>query len=432
MGLFWREEGGTITLFALFFLVALALVGGLALDVMNRTAKITRLHMTTDSVAHAAMHARRTMSEADAIALALVVAHQNMPIEQYGTVFLAQDIQFGTWSSTGNTFVPQSGSRSSVRVTPRMTVSRGSAVPTYLLRLSNGNAWELASETIFSQTSDPCLSNAFVARTEIRFNSNNHFEEGLCLHSNGSIWLRQNNTFEDGKIVSLPDLNNLDVPGGSMAGNPGLSKAVKQNTIDLAFIDDLPQTIAALTDSQSDKIPSYITSPVVLELSAQDVDASSFYSGYIPHVTCAQNGGTLVIPNNLVLRNIVLVTNCSLRFGNGAAVEESIVATTSTAAQSIRGSSGARFGSNQGCEAGVGTQIITLGGMFFPAKLTVNGAQMIAAGTINFQANASMSGSGASMIADVIDGRTNMNVGSCDAPMENNMGRGRIRPVRGN
>ena len=426
---FSRDERGVVTALALFTLIAIALIGGLALDVMNRTAKQTRLDMTTDAVAHAAMHARRSMSEEDAIAVALAVAHQNMPPSRYGDVFLPQDIQFGTVNNS--VFEPRAGAREAVRVRPRMTADRASAVPTFLLHLVDIESWALESAAHFRFDGEPCLNNGFVARTDLRFNANNTFESGICLHSNGSIWIRQNNTFEPGSSVSLPDRSNLDVPSGSTSGNVGLDEALVETSRDLSILDDLAQTIATLEDPFSDGIPDYIISTNVETLNASDVSATSFRTGHIHRVDCGQNGGTLTLPDT-TLRNIVLVTNCSISLSNGAAVEESIIATTSTASESVRGSSGARFGRDNGCLPGAGTQILTLGGMFFPANLSVYSAQLIATGTINFQANAGVSGYGAAFIADVIDGRTNMNAAACDAPMENHFGgRGRLRPFNG-
>ncbi len=430
---FSRDERGLVTVLGVFMMIAIALIGGLALDVMNRTAKATRLDMTTDAVAHAAIRARMTMSEEDAISIAREVARANMPPGRFGDVFLPQDIQFGTVNSSG-VFTAQSGAEAAVRVTPRMSSERASAVPTFLLHLVGVDSWGLSSTAHFKLEGKPdqCLNNGFVGRSEVRFNSNNRFEEGICLHSNGIVWLRQNNLFENGSVVSMPDLNNLDVPGGSTSGNTGLDEALREATLDLSLLDDLPQTIAALENPFSENIPDYIISTNVVTLNAQQVNSGSFQKGYIHRVNCGQNGGNLNLPNT-TLENIVLVTDCSIRLAGNGRIEESIIATTSTAGQSVRGSSGARVGRDNGCMPGAGTQIYTLGGMFFPAKLNVFSAQMIAAGSINFQANAGVSGYGAALIADVVDGRTNMEASACDAPMKYHVGGGdqRIRPFKG-
>lgn len=445
------REDGAITTLSIFLFIAMLIIGGLALDVMHRTTQITKLQGTADAVAHAAILARRTHSEQEAIAIAHELALMNMPPRRYGEAIRRQDIEFGRWDSVSMTFMPEPGAREAARVTPRRERTRANEVRTMLLRFVGLDQWELARSAVFVAELDPCLSDGFVARGPVSFNSNNHFAAGFCVHSNNHVWLRQNNTFEPGAQVSMPNLADLDVPGGNLSGNPGLAEALTTRQMDLGILDRLHETIAELEDFGSARMPDYIFSPIIVDLDASNIRASDFRAGRIHRVSCGgssggngngngngrgnrgQGGGSggnstsLDIPNNTVLRNIVLVTDCAIRLGNGAAVEDSIIATTSTDNSSIRGSSGARFGVDRGCAEGPGTQVLTLGGMFFPANLTVHGAQLVARGTINFQANAGIGGRGVSLVAGEIDGRTNMSTDYCGTTMDNHLGESRLR-----
>ena len=438
-----RREEGVITSLSLFLLVVMLMIGGLALDVMNMTVQRTKLQVTADAVAHAAILARRSNSEDDAIDMAHDLALMNMPPERYGDAIQRQDIQFGRWDAEAEAFTPDPGVRDAVRVVPQRDLGRGNAVPTYLLYLVGLDHWDLRTEAIFLAERDPCFNDGFVARGPVSFNSNNHFASEFCVHSNDHVWLRQNNVFEPGARVSMPNLDDLDVPGGDTSGNPGLDEALVEARMELEILDQLPDIIADLTEFGSEHVPGYVHASGVIELDAGDISASDFQTGRIHRVSCesggnqgggnqggGQGGGNrLDIPNNAVLHNIVLVTDCAISFGQGSAVEESIIATTSTSDQSIRGSAGARFGRDNGCAGGAGTQVLTRGGMFFPANLTVYGGQLIAAGTINFQANAGVSGEGVSFVAGEIDGRTNMTTGHCGTEMDHHFGEPRMRMV---
>ncbi|PQO22642.1 hypothetical protein C2I36_11800 [Rhodobacteraceae bacterium WD3A24] len=458
---FLRREDGYVTALSLYLLVAMFMLGGLALDVANVMAERAHLQVTADSSAHAAIMTRRTQGEGAAADAALELARRNMPPERHGTVIRRGDIEFGRWDQEARRFHPEPGAAGAVRVRAARTDTRGNGLATYLLHWVGLAEWNLNVQAVFVAEADPCFQNGFLARGPVSFNSNNHFDAGICVHSNDHVWLRQNNVFEPGAIVSMPDLADLDVPGGDTSGNPGLEEALRRNSYDLDMLDRIDEIAASYLDFGSDRMPGYIHSPGVIELDSGDLQPGDFEQGRIHHISCdassggngngngrgggngngngngrgggngrgngGGNSGGLTIPNNTVLFNVVVVTDCDIRLGNGAAIEESAVVTTSTSGSSIRGSSGARFGRNRGCAPGPGTQIMTAGGMFFPANLTVHGGQMVAAGRINFQANAGVDGAGASFIAGEIDGRTNMSTTRCDAPMSGHFNETQLR-----
>ena len=98
-----------------------------------------------------------------------------------------------------------------------------------------------------------------------------------------------------------------------------------------------------------------------------------------------------------------------------------IVINTSTDADSFKASSGLTVGRDDGCGAGGGAQLITLGGMNFPSDLQVYGGQLVAAGDVDFEARANGI-EGISIVAGgEIDGTSFMNMGFCGGDgLENN------------
>jgi len=126
------------------------------------------------------------------------------------------------------------------------------------------------------------------------------------------------------------------------------------------------------------------------------------------------------VSSDTVFQDIVLRTNCSIKFGQGVILQNTVIATSNTSATSLNAASGLQVGRNDGCLEGGGAQLITMGGMRFPADLKVYGGQLLAKGDIQFAANANGI-AGASFIAGgTISGTSNMAMGFCGTGMENN------------
>ena len=97
-----------------------------------------------------------------------------------------------------------------------------------------------------------------------------------------------------------------------------------------------------------------------------------------------------------------------------------LIVSTNTAVAAIDGASGVVLGRDDNCAPGGGVQIVTMGGVNFPAQLHVYGSQIIAMGNIDFEANANGI-HGVSMVAGgEIDSTSNMDMGFCNgAGLEN-------------
>jgi hypothetical protein len=133
----------------------------------------------------------------------------------------------------------------------------------------------------------------------------------------------------------------------------------------------------------------------------------------------ACNGRTVTLDG--VFRNTVIIgDNCVFRMSNGTALESSTLITTSTDDGSITSPNGFRMGVDDDCADGGESQIVTWGGVQVASGLEMYGSQIIAAGPIDFAANA-LGIKGASMISgETIDGTSNMSFGFCGEGMGNN------------
>jgi hypothetical protein len=415
-GRFLSTETGGITSLGLFMFVGTLMLGGYAIDTASGMAARTQLQVTADSAAHAALVTRERGTEAEAVARALAIAAANLPAEVYGPVIRPEDVTFGTWDVDANAFVPQPGSRSAVRVTARRNDERGNAQGTFLLNLVGVDAYDIERTAILTTYVPTCFREGFVAEGVVDMQSNNTFGNGFCIHSNDHVAFNNNNYFEPGTIVSMPNPDDIVLPNSGFSKNEGLSEALREGSYNIRILNRIDAIITGLANGDAEFLPAFINSGTAIRLSDKRVDRSHFTEGRIHTYSCA--GGKLTIEAGSVLRNVILVTDCEVDFGNGVVLEDVVIATTNTSATSFTATSGLRVGRDDGCAQGGGAQLVTKGGMRFPAKLSLFGGQLLAAGDIDFAAEA-YGVEGASMVAGGrIDGTSNTAMAFCGSGME--------------
>ncbi|MFN4128918.1 MAG: TadE/TadG family type IV pilus assembly protein, partial [Paracoccaceae bacterium] len=429
-----KTEDGWVTPFFTVMLVAFLAMAGFAVDVANVMSQRTLLQATADSSAHGAILYRKVEPEANAKARAIGIAELNMPPSAFGNVVREQDIVFGQWNASTNTFTPSANSRDTVIVTAQRRRETDNSVPLYLLQVVGLDAWNISAVAIFTANKHPCFFNGVLANEVVAFQSNGVFHRDFCIHANDYVSLRQNNTFMPGSIVSMPDPNRLSIPSSGMDGNTGLAEALRAGSIDLGVVRNLSNVIEGLRVGNASILPDYITGMATVQVNLNQVNNSTFQRGRVYDVRCNGNNSTLTLTSGMNLTEVVLTTNCNIQLGNGATIRDSMIATTSTSATSISGTagSGAQATVGRACAPGPGTQVLTLGGMRFPAKLIVNGGQFMAAGSINFASQGTIEGSGVSVIAGKnVDWSSNadMSVQYCDQEFDNHLSETLIRMV---
>jgi hypothetical protein len=168
-------------------------------------------------------------------------------------------------------------------------------------------------------------------------------------------------------------------------------------------------------------IPDYIRSTTIRTLPDNRVQDSELEDGFAYRFTCGGGGNqTLTIDNNVTVRENMIITNCKVSFSSGVRLRDAVVVSKNTAANSINASSGLVVGHDDDCAAGGGAQLVTLGGMDFASDLHVYGGQLLAKGDIEFAANANGIQGAAMVAGGTISGTSNMNMGFCGTGMEDN------------
>lgn len=413
-----RRDEGSMTLLGIYVLAGGLLISAFAIDFAYLLSARTQLQVAADSAAHAALYFRETNTEEQSKLKAVEMAQHDMPASQYGAVLEAEDVEFGSWDYASKTFTPASGSMEAVRVRPSRIEAKGNAVAVFLFRLLDRPEWDVAAQAIFVTFQPHCFREGFVAQGVVDIQSNNGFADGFCLHSNTYVSVNQNNTFEPGTVVSMPDSNDIDMPRSGFEKNEGLQAALRNGFYRLRMLLKLDEIYDSLYFGYGDHVPDYITASVPIVLSDTKLGVADFEQGRIHRLNCG--GKTINIDGGITLRNIVIITDCDIKFGNDLTLADAVIFTRSTAAKSINSSSGLRIGEDDGCAEGGGAQIITYGGVDVAADMHMYGGQIIALGDVAFAANANGI-QGASILAKgTISGTSNMDMGFCGTGMDDN------------
>lgn len=417
---FLRTSDGAMTALGLFLTMASLVIGGLALDVSNAILARAELQATADNVAHAALYVRNTNPNAEAKDAALAVASTMMPSSRYGSVLGAEDIKFGKWHSDTRQFEVDSTLSQAVWVDTSRLLSKGNAVVSYMLRFAGFDHWNVRRGSVFETYIPTCFLQGFVAQNLVDLQGNNTYKSGFCIHSNGHVEVNSNNVFEPGTVVAMPDKRDVVLPSSGFSTNTGLQDALHDGAYQIRILNQLPGIISDLEMGGATYTPDYITGTAPITLTGTNLSSSDFTPGRIHTKTCSGSGQSLNFANNTVLTDVVLVTNCKVKFGQGTRLENTVVATTNTSSKSISAPSSLQVGRDDHCAADGGAQLLTLGSMDFPADLKAFGGQLIARGDISFSANANGI-EGASFISGgTISGTSNMTMGFCDDGMERN------------
>ena len=416
---FIKDDTGFISTFGLTLTAMMIALGGIALDVANAYRMRTYLQVAADAAAHAALYTRELHTRDESIQAALDVVESFLPADVYGQVITYEDIEFGTWDRDTETFTPNSMSKSAVMINTLQVAERQNSVGTYMLRLVGFDDWNVRRASVFETYTPTCFREGFVAQDLVDLQSGNTYTNGFCIHSNDHVEVNSNNYFNNDTIVSMPDRSDIVLPNSGFDSNDGLEDALRDGAYQLRILNRLSSIIDALNDPLSEYAPDYITSDLVGLLPLKKLDPADFVPGHIYTRTCG-GGAALQIPNGTKLEDIVLVTDCKVKFGQGVVLENTIIATSNTDAKSISAASGVQVGRDDNCAADGGSQLLTMGGIEVPADLKVYGGQMIAKGNIEFSANANGI-EGASFISGAtISGTSNMTMGFCGDGMERN------------
>ncbi len=412
------EESGAISLLNMYLVLTLAILGGIGIDMANLISARNHLQVASDVAAHAAIASYKNGdTPAEARQKALDLAKANMPTGLYGDVLRAEDIYFGTFYETTEQFQTNDDWDDAAWVITSRLSENANPVSSLLLRLIGFNDFDVKTEAIFINGDPPCVGDGFYASGRVDMQSGNTFTDGFCIRSSSHVEFNNGNTFQSDPslefpvIVSMPTLNDLTIPNSGWGSNPGLYNA-RRDGVHLLDVDNfITEVIAGIYSSTTNvnvnpHTRSYITDPTDVKYitvtpvkgkgkkSTDPISPTNcttfhpdcLYANAINVVDC---GGTTLDISADRYENVVIHTDCELDFADGADIRNATIITDSTSDRSIAtNSAGFSLGNMTACGGNGGATIITRGSMRFAAKMQLLGGQIIAAGDLNFAAQA--------------------------------------------
>jgi len=424
--LYAEDEDGGGTIFSLFLFVTLAIILGVMVDATNAWRNSTMLASAADMGSHAgAVALANSAGETAAIDAARAQVQRNMPTARFGdTVGQAEDIYLLHFDPDTRR-LSNSGPKNAVAVRANQLGERSNAVGTFLLSFAGLMSWDVNAVSVaaFDVSAECKGTDGIYGEARIRASSQNHFGNGYCVHSNDHVWLPQQNTFEAGSLVSMPDIADCGSKCTDTA-NPGI-RATEINMIfpdfgdfiDATYDDFAASGLAAGTRKETfysdrslgDLAPLREAGVLgeydqawlgdVVELShAEFHSLETLPSGLVYTVSCPSNGNSagtkLTFDGSTArMRDAAVLTNCSLDFEDGSQVAGSLIVTTrASSSATVTAGQNVTIGDSVAgsCAPEDRTTIMSASGVNVPAKFAASNVTLIADDTVDIASSSSL------------------------------------------
>ncbi len=422
---FGQDQGGGITALNLFLIMVVALFAGIAIDTASAISARTQLQATADATAHAALVQREWHEPDVAKERAIQIAMGNMPTSSFGNVLTADDIVFGDYDRASKTFTPDEDSRDAVLVRTERALANKNPVGTFLLQFVGFWFWDVETMALFETFYPTCLMEGFVAEDVVDIQSNNSYFNGFCIHSNQYVTVNNNNYFEPGTIVSMPNSDDLEVAitGSGEDKNEGLYEALREGKWFIKILNRVDRIKEGVQTeghryaqdftTDFDVIDIHIDMPELEQGNKYVIEPANLAAGHVYNVTCSKvdlKSGTYL--------GIVLITDCPVEISNGVVLQDTVLISTYDGAKAFYSPANVVMGLADDCAPGGGAKIVTRGSVDFSSGVELYGSQIIAGGNVEFSSNADGM-QGASIVAGGrIDSTSNMNFAFCGTGIE--------------
>ncbi|MBN8630071.1 MAG: hypothetical protein J0L76_04360 [Rhodobacterales bacterium] len=440
---FTDDEHGGMTVFWMFGLMIIAVIGGLAIDITNLHRHKERLTLAADAAAQAGIVALASgKSTAEIKSATLASVELNAPKAVVGPTTGANDVQVVRFDPKTRKIV--SGTPNAVQVTLHNDETVDNPVNTGLLRLAGIKSFDIdvTSVAYYGQPGNCTSSDMIYGKGQVTLTSGNYVGHSYCVHSQTAVWLPQQNFFERGAGVSMPDLaacKNKCVD----SANPGIENAVFAQNLNLPNVaDHISKVRTAMLATTSDlKTAFFANKALAADLSAlvstkimNNGAKNKLVKGSVVTLTAAQYNDLMQatngnLPSGLVydvdcrdkgngpataisigagknrknssqlsstietVRQVVVITDCGFDVGPYARIDAALaISTRVQSASVISADQGAVVGDPlKNCDINRKVYIMTMSGFSVPANFTASNVALIANGDINLAANSSSS-----------------------------------------
>ncbi len=419
---FLRDESGGYTIWSLIWFSLYVAMGGLAVDMTDAYRNQTLLQSTADFSALAAVMSLPDQTDGTAQALAFAADNMNPGIN--GNVLDADEVIFGIWNFSARTFTPGTTAPNAVRVITRRDDANNNPLATTFLRILGlwglpMDRWNISVEAVAVGYIPHCLRDGFVAANSVHMNGNNDFINDICIHGqnmiddpgkNYAIELNNNNYFEPGVSVSMPDLDMMPMREGTCLNNSGLcsNDVLFEGDVwpeDVELIDPIIQGMQSgsaympdymyITDADGNYVLDQFSNPMVHY--EQITNAEKYTGPYLPNtiydMKCSNGKKTVNLPTDTTIRNVVIVADCSISSSKGLHLEDVVLASSYVGngpnglqQNAITLASGTYLGNPDDCVDGGGVAIYSASSVHVAAQGVFHGLRIVAAYDVQFTA----------------------------------------------
>ena len=458
---FTNDEDGSATPLAIGFCIIFIVLGGLAVDYNKAVGERTQMQMAADSAAHAALYTWEFEDVPTSLMTAQTAITGMLPDVAFRDALKDTDYAFGYWDWDKMTFTKDENFvdyddddefSSAVQVWTELEPSRSNQSRNIFLSIVGQDKFTIRASSTYAHWYPACFTEGFVSDDPVNMQSNSLYLDGFCIHSNEYVSLNQNNYFESGTVVSMPNLADLDIPESGFEKNEGLQAALRTSMYPLRILRQLPMmfaslragkaeyaSVASITEDDEVIYPINMSSNgnsgrgVTEEqiLAAMEPDADPSLEEALPRYTKTDTARKTLNPINFLPANRIyqldcssltdltlapgvysdfaLVTNCPVNLSNGVILDGVLIASEGDVSASL-----AQLGLDDNCAEGGGAAIWTYGNFSAANGLQGYGAQILAHGTIDFTAQAGGI-EGVSFISyGMIDGTSEGEMGYCN------------------
>ena len=417
---FLRDESGGYTVWSLIWFSLYVAMGGLAVDVTDAYRNQTLLQATADASALAAVMS--LPDQVDAIDQALAYAADNMDPAVNGNVLKDTEVILGDWSFATRTFSTGGASPHAARVITRRDDANNNPLATNFLRILGlwglpVDRWNISVEAVATKYVPDCLRGGLISYNAVNVTSGNGFHNEICLHGQNQIFdnreqdyavsMGTGNTLDPGVTVSMPDLGDMDGRPNIYESNIGLADAMLAGDLwpkDAMAIGDIMASLQALS---TEYMPGYVltTDGNIAEGTVIEVTDSTFPDVLVEYkiykVNCSSPNKLIKLPSGVVIKNVVIITDCNIQASHAAAIENALIASSAlgngqdgTNQDTISLSSDASLGASEFCTNGGdgGVEIYALASVHIAAKLDVRGLRVVVGGDFSLTAQGDVEG----------------------------------------
>mgnify|MGYP001114972008 CR=1 FL=1 len=422
---FIRNEDGIATAWSIGWLILCFSIAGLSIDVTNAWKVKQFLQSTADVSAHAGGLVLGSVNNEGIQAAVAIEANKlatiNMNQSRYGDVLVNSDIIVGFWDGdtkifteleVGDTDIPNA-----VRAITRQDGIASSSVGTFFLRFVGFDAFTVAASATVEKFVSMCETDGIISAGVVEMSTTQKFWGNFCVHGQGGLKMSQSNEWNDETIASMSTSGTCDPDVDRCTDddtNPGIVRAFRYynrpNT--KATPESIAGYIGALQIGSRDVISTdVIPDGVVVNttfVDQKDFDVTTLVANTIYTVSCSndaipgvrdalrgndRNKTSVEMGNaaaHTTVSNVVIISDCVLNFDDTVTYQDAIIATTSTNANSINGSSGVSFGNAaKSCAPGGDVILISQGGAGFAAKWESYDLEMVVAGDVSLASRSS-------------------------------------------